>query len=330
MGPELVGEDFLDYSMESENAVEPKPGRPSEIDAETLRRNVIELQFVLEQNWGAVGWLLKQAKTEADVRAAFERIVNPRCNLLEPFTKDHVCTRTALRPLRKRADVSVERRRRLHADVQRTQNACERVFNAWVAEFDLVKRARIHTMLAKCAQDYEEVASLDEKSRSEWETLRLELEECEAHFAQSEILTHLQGDRRRFTPLNVARAMAGLPFVTARVSIESCTKFGINPRNGVAFNMFRTIERLLREPINDLGQAIDVVRDHLVNGKDKNLPHATELRENWYFLESAIRLAAHDSSALYSSLPFRVFAEYAKTTTSHSAAEALLAEAHRL
>jgi hypothetical protein len=41
-------------------------------------------------------------------------------------------------------------------------------------------------------------------------------------------------------------------------------------------------------------------------------------------------LAARDSSAPNGSLPFRVFAEYTKTTTLHSTAEALLAEAHRL
>src|SRR5258707_2563565 len=105
MGPQLVGEDFLGYPLESTGSGEPKPGRPSEIDSETLRRNVSALQFVLEQNWGEVGWLLKQAKAEADVRAAFEKIVNPRCNLLGPFTKDHVCSQTALRPLRKRADL---------------------------------------------------------------------------------------------------------------------------------------------------------------------------------------------------------------------------------
>ena len=330
MGPELVGEDSFGYPSESKGTGAPKPGRPPEIDAETLRRNVIEIKFVLEQNWGEVGWLLKQANTEADVRVAFARIVNPRCNLLEPFTRDHICTTTALRQLRKKAKTSRERHGRHFADMQCAHKICERGFDAWVADSDSVTRAQIQIERAKFARDYEEASSLEQKSRTEWEALRIELEECEAHFAQSEILTHIQGDRRRFTPLNVARAMAGLPLVTARVSIESCTKYGINPQYGVTFDMFRTIERLLKEPINDLGRAKDVVRNHLVRGPDKNLPHVTELRKNWYFLESAIRLAARDSSAPYGSLPFRVFAEYTKITSSYSAAEALLADAHRL
>ena len=276
--------------------------------------------------------MLKQAKTEADVRAAFAKIVNLRCCLLEPFTRDHICTSAALRlrQLRKEAMASRERHGRRFADMQRAHEICERGFDAWVADSDSVTRAQIQIERAKFARDYEEVASLEQRSRTEWETFQVELEECEAHFAQSEILKYIQSNRRRFTPLNIARAMAGLPLVTARVSIDSCTKYGINPQYGVAFDMFRTIERLLREPINDLGRGIDSVRNDLVSGPDKNLPHATELRKNWYFLESAIRLAARDSSVPYGSLPFRVFAEYTKITTSHSAAEALLAEARHL
>jgi hypothetical protein len=64
MGSELVGEDSFDYPMQSEESGGTKPGRPHAIDAKTLGRNVVEIQFALEQNWGEVGWLLHEAKTE--------------------------------------------------------------------------------------------------------------------------------------------------------------------------------------------------------------------------------------------------------------------------
>lgn len=331
MGSELVGEDFFDYPMQSEESGETKPGRPQAIDAKALRRNVVEIQFALEQNWGEVGWLLHEAKTEADVRNAFKKIVNPRCNLLGPFTRDHtLCTETNIRELRKRVEELGKQHGRLFADLQQTQSTCERAFNALVVEPDSFKRAEIQAARAAFLRDYEETALLEEKNRMEWEALRAELGLCEAHFAQSEILKHLQSNRRRFTPLNVACAIAGLPLITARVSSENCTEHGINPPHGMAFDMFRTIQRVLKEPIRDLGRAIESLRIDLVNGADKNLPHTTELRKNWYFLESAIRLAGRDSSARFGSLPFRVFAEYTKITTSHSAAEDLLAEVQRL
>jgi hypothetical protein len=331
MGPELGGEDFSVHASEIDSSNKSKPGRRSGIDAETLLRDVIELQFVLEQNWGEVGWLLKQSKTEADVRTAFTKIVNPRCNLLEPFTRDHtLSTETNLRELRKKTEELGDRHRQLYLDCQHARCACEQASSALADESDSLKRAQIQALHATFARKYEEVALLESRSRADWPALRSELEECEAHFVQSEILTHIRSDRRRFTPLNVARAMAGLPLVTARVSIERCTELGINPPNGIAFEMFRLIERVLKEPVLDLGRAIDCLRTHLVNGPERHLSHAAELRKNWYFLETAIRSAARKTSAPHGSFAFRVFAEYSKVSASHSAVEALLANAHRL
>ena len=149
MGSELVGGDFFDYPIQSEESRGIKPGRPQAIDAKTLRRNVVEIQFALEQNWGEVGWLLHEAKTEADVRNAFKKIVNPRCNLLGPFTRDHtLCTETSLRELRKRVEELGKQHGRLFADLQRTQSTCERAFNAWVGESDSFKRAQIQAARA--------------------------------------------------------------------------------------------------------------------------------------------------------------------------------------
>ncbi len=105
--------------------------------------------------------------------------------------------------------------------MQRAQEMCERGFDAWVAESDSVTRAQLQVQRTKFARDHEEATSLELKSRTGWETLETELEKYEAHFAQSEMLTHIQSNRRRLTPLNMARAMAGLPLVTARFSSES-------------------------------------------------------------------------------------------------------------
>jgi hypothetical protein len=94
--------------------------------------------------------------------------------------------------------------------------------------------------------------------------------------------------------------------------------------------MFQTIERAVPEPIRDLGRSIDAVREHLLNGFHSDLACAAQLQKNWYFLESAIRSAACDISAQRGSLPFRIFAEYSRTSTLHSAVGAVLAQANRL
>ena len=332
IGPELTGEDFSGLPRKSEHERTRKPGRPREIDPESLGRAVNELQFVLEQNWGVAGWLLREAKSISDVRNAFGKIVYQRCGYLEPF-REPLTRETSLqelRSLRKRVAEVQERHRRNYERCQHAQETCERTFYAWAAECDPVKRAEIQTYRPAFARTYEEAESLAKSSSAEQESLRSELRECEAYFAQSEILSSIQSSRHRFTPLKVARAMAGLPRITARASCDLCTKHGINLPDGIAFEIFRTIERAVKEPVRDLGRSIDTIREYLLNGPHNGLAHAVQLRKNWYFLESAIRSAARDTDAERGSLAFRIFAEFSGTSTSHNAVEAVLAQANRL
>ena len=328
----IPGEDFSDPPIHTEGSEPQRRGRPSEIDPEKLQRQVPELQFVLEQNWGAVGWLLLQAKTTFDVQTAFRSIVNPQCSLLELFISDRTLQTAAadLRKLRKSVKDARVRYRREFAMCRESREKCERAFQAWAAEHDPVKLARIQVIRPRIERDYEEAKTLEKKSQSQYESLEFELKGHEAHFAQSEILKFIQSNRRQFTPLNVARAMAGLPFVTARGSCELCTKHGIDPPPGMAFDIFRTIQRAIEEPIRDLGRSIDSVQKRLLSGPDNGLPHSAELRNNWYFLQLAIRSAVRDIRAPFGSLAFRVFAEYSRTSSSHSIGEALLPEAQRL
>jgi hypothetical protein len=332
IGPEIAGENYSELTWESEHERKRKPGRPREIDPESLSRAVNELQFVLEQNWGVVGWLLREAKSISDVRSAFAKIVHQRCGYLEPFTDDQTrkTNTNELRALRKRVTEIRERHRRDYGLLQQAQETCERAFEAWAAESDLVKRAEGQALRPALALKYEEVESLEQTSRTELESLRSQLKEREAYFAQTEILGFLQSNRRRFTPRNVACAMSGLPHVTSRVSCEQCAKHGINPSHGIAFEMFQTIERVVQEPNCDLGRSIDTMREHLLSGPHNDLAHAAEFRKNWYFLKSAIRFAARDTGAQRGSVAFRIFAEYIRTSTSHSDIEAALAQANRL
>ena len=184
--------------------------------------------------------------------------------------------------------------------------------------------------LSDLAIKSQEADALEESSRVKLNSLRTLLRDRGAYFAQAEIFAFLKSNRRQFTPLNVARAMAGLPHVTARVSCELCAKNGFNSVHGFEFEKFRTIERVVSEPIRDSGRSIDAMREDLLNGPRDYLPHAAQLRKNWYFLESAIRSAASNTTAKRGSLAFRIFAEYSLTSTSYSAAEAVLAQANRL
>ena len=332
IGPELTGEDFSELTWESVHEQKRKPGRPREIDPESLSRAVNELQFVLEQNWGAVGWLLREAKSISDVRNAFAEIVHESCGYLEPF-RDNLTRKTTsneLRALRKRVVELQERHRRDYARCQSAREAFDQASKARATDSDPVKQAQIQPILPDLEYKSQEADSLEQKSRMELESLRTQLKEREAYFAQAEILRFIESNRRQFTPRNVACAMAGLPNVTSRASCEQCEKDGINPSHGIDFEMFQTIERTVPEPILDLGRSIDAMRECLLDGPHSNLAHAVLLRKNWYFLELAIRSAARNTGAQRGSLIFRIFAEYIRTSTLRSAVEAVLAQTNRL
>jgi DnaJ-domain-containing protein 1 len=332
IGPEITGENISDLIWESEHEQKRKPGRPREIDPESLSRAVNDLQFVLEQNWGEVGWLLREAKSISDVRDAFAKIVHQSCSYLEPFTDDQTreTNPNELRALRKSVAELQERHSRNYVQRQSAQDVFDRASKARATDSDPLKQAQIQAILSDLEYKSHELDSLEKASRTELESLRTQLKEREASFAQAEILRFLESNRRQFTPLNVACAMAGLPHVTARVSCERCRKYGINPSHGIAFEMFQTIERTVPEPIRDLGRSIDIMREHLLSRPHNSLASAAQLRKNWYFLESAIRGAARDTRVQYGSLTFRIFAEYCRTSTSHSAAEEILAQANWL
>ena len=291
-----------------------------------------ELQFVLEQNWGVAGWLLREAKSISDVRNAFAQIVHQSCGYLEPF-RDNQTRKTdpnELRALRKRVVELQVRHRRDYARLQSAKEVFGRASEAHTTDSDPVRQGQLRAIVSDLGCKSQEAASLEQTSRIELELLRTQLRECEAYFAQTEILGFLESNRRQFTPLNVACAMAGLPHVTARVSCKRCAECGIKPSHGIAFEIFRTIERAVQEPIRDLGRSIDTMRGRLLNGPNNNQGDAAQLRKNWYFLESAIRSAARDTSAQRCSLAFRIFADYIRTSTSHSDIEAALAQANRL
>jgi hypothetical protein len=332
MEPELPGENSSHPVLERKRDRQRRRGRPSEIDSETLQRAVTELQFALEQNWGVAGWLLRQAREISEVRIAFQKIENPKCRFLELFTQKETkrTTGNELRRARQEVKNAELRFRDNFAALQRAQDSCERVFYEWVAHSDPVKKAQIQSMRSGLAHTYEEAQLLERASRLRSESLRTELKEREAYFAQSEILRFIQSNRREFTPLNIARAMAGIPFIAARVSCERCSASKMGLEDSFELQKFQIIERVLVEPITNLESAIERLRKRLLMGRGRHLPSPAELRANWYFLESAVRSAACDFDAPHGSLAFRVFAKYGELCRSRSPSEEIRANAQRL
>jgi hypothetical protein len=85
----------------------------------------------------------------------------------------------------------------------------DRASEACATDSDPVKQAQIQAIPSDLGYKSQEADSLQRASRMELESLRIQLKKSEAYFAQAEILGFLEKNRRKFTPKNVAFAMAG-------------------------------------------------------------------------------------------------------------------------
>lgn len=310
----------------------PKRGRPVEVAIERLNSNAGELSFVLEQCWGDVGWGLWQAKQICDVREAFSKVVHYRCGLLEPFKQSQTRATSAkeLRSLRSKTKALNLNCRELYRDWQITQNEHELIERACATEADPVKKAQVLPMIRDSASAVQQTEMRREINRAKLEELESELKEREAYFAQAEILRFIQSNRRKFTPVNIACAMAGLPILTARVSREKCAAHCIEPLPGHAFAMFQIMRRGVERYPRNPEFWLESMKAVLLTGPESKTSHASELRDNWYFLERAIRIAAQERDSPPQSVPYRVFSEYTKASKRQSLADSVLASINKL
>lgn len=114
------------------------------------------------------------------------------------------------------ADEKHEQIRKLHSQIK-----------AAILEADAVQRQVLQTDLAKYETDLRLAAEELETARSREKLLQIELEAQEASFAQRELATIILKNRCARNPRRLANAMAGLPFLSARVSSGRCSKFKI-------------------------------------------------------------------------------------------------------
>lgn len=307
-------------------------GRPREIEDDALRRAVMELQFVLEQNWGVVGWELYQAKTLGDIRSAFLKITGFKCPRLEVFRREPTKRATAaeLRKIRKNLDDALDQNRKTYATAKQKDESAERALHTM--DYATVRNSReaVQSLRTALAIEQKEASAALDASRSSIRDLQSKLEKQEAWFAQSQIGKFIESRRREFTPLNVAMAMAGLPQLTARVSCERCSALNPQIENGHTFRMFNAVRAVIKRQPRDMNEEVEHMRSYLLQPCRKLLPHIAELRKNWHFLESAIRSVHQLSGTEEDAVIFRIFAEYQRRFECQSRADVLLAQRSQL
>jgi hypothetical protein len=280
------------------------------------------------ENWALVGWELHRAETPADIRSALELIKGINCRHLDAFRREPTTATTArgLRKLRKQsAELSLQRRKAHYS---------------WVKCKESAERARTAIRSAQGPQASEELRTIGAGLDADLEVARATLHELEirsgaiasdiehreAWFAQSELLRFIGSDRYASTPLNFANAMAGLPVITWRQSMERCNRFQDGASLGWNYRQFLIVADVAKHLAANPEEAIEQMKACLRQAKGADVEPCNPLAKNWYFLRCAMESVFKAEHPPKEALPYRIFAEYQRRLAHRSQTDTVLAE----
>ncbi len=150
------------------------------------------------------------------------------------------------------------------------------------------------------------------------------LKDGEAYFARAELLDFCQSKRYTLRPLNIANALAGLPFIGWRQSAKRCKKWKSAGEKGVSFQVFEIIRRIVASST----RKHELVRDAELWLRSRRSSESTgmaDLHKNWYYLRRSIQTEL-DKRTSRRNLPSAISKEYWRRKSNPSAVDLAFAE----
>ena len=262
-----------------------QPGRPTP-DDDTLRDIRNDLVHLLSVSWADIGWQLRQAHSSEELRRAFEPLRGKHNDhLVAVFLKTTPLATTGkeVRLTRRFLGKAVKRRYEAQTNcndpVKMYCEAEAAVMQAqaeqlWKVRGELLKRQ------SKLLAARKELLSAEELEQS----LQKQLSELEASFAQEQLVRILVERRCARNPLRLANAIAGLPYLTARVSYDRCSKIKCNVWPKFDFQVFQKIESIWnsRDRYRDLS-IVELYRQEI-----KKLPRTVRRNKSENYLRKRL------------------------------------------
>jgi|HubBroStandDraft_5_1064220.scaffolds.fasta_scaffold20299_2 hypothetical protein len=289
----------------------PGPGRPTITD-EWLDVKRERLVSMLSSHWPAIGWQLTTADSREKLWRAlqpvkdhpdsgvFSRLLHPTTVEADAFTirRKRLMVEDASKNrfyAQKQCDKRIEACREIEtATAQATPDQMEYVQREFTCRRAECQNARQHLHNAKlCERDLEN-----------------ELADAEAAYSQDELLEFIKKRKYALHPLNLANAIAGLPFardlsfVGVWVSRERCAKIESDHWPHIHYELFKRIESIWNDRGPSNTSAVEVFREKIAalpktvkptipqqkQTKKKRVPNLIrqQLGENFFYLEQAI------------------------------------------
>jgi hypothetical protein len=178
----------------------------------------------------------------------------------------------------------------------------------------------IRKRVAVAAHAGKEFLALQDKQK----TLETLLKDGEAYFARTELIRFCRSGRYRLKPLNIANALAGLPFIGWRQSAKRCKKWKSTGEKGISYQVFEIIRRIVASNTRRL----ELVRDAelwLRNRRSSESAGVLDLQKNWYYLRRSIQTEL-DKGTSRRNLPSAISKEYWRRKSSPSPVDLVFAE----
>lgn len=314
-----------------------QPGRPIAIDDGRLWGARDHLVWLFEETWADIGERLPWIKKPTDVLDAIRVWDNPNLS-----TGSHYIAKCLLRPSSIPANQKWLTARRLELgelnravrDAYATREKCrqdldtaERPLSDQLSESDkaavLDQISRRRKKLSDAKAEYD---SLDKQQREVQELVL----DGEASFARGEFVRFCGSNRYRMNPMNIANALAGLPYIGWRQSATRCKKHPTTHGEGQSIQVFRTIERIVGSCVrrSDLAGHAEI---WLKDKRTKKSLGANVLRSKWYYLRWSIKTVLDaDPRVSTQKLPFAITREYWRRTKQPSNVDVLFEEGERI
>jgi hypothetical protein len=308
-------------------------GYPQQLDDDRLWNTRQHFRWLVETTWDEVGSFLSKVRTMSRLEEA-----------LKPWERRVEQEEHAVRALLWKGESPADSRL-LYRQRKQSGQIHARYLEAYEAlekSWESLERFRVipATQLTSAEQDvicdaiYERARAL---ARAGTEYIALAQQEKdldalirdgEAYFARNEFLRFCKSKRYTLNPLNIANALAGLPFIGCRQSVRRCKKWP-DDSGGLSYGIFQILERI----ISTNARRPDLVRDaerwlraRRPNGKAFAI---ADLREHWYYLRRSIS-SVLEQGTTRAQLAAAISREYWKRKSSPSAIDRAFADEEKI
>ena len=207
------------------------PGRPTLLEDEDLVRRRNDLVRLLSVCWADIvwqlrAWQLRRTSTREEFRMALKPLSGRgEDHLISHFVRPTSTTTTSkeVRATRKAYETAAKHIPDAHKRYQDVVQLHSQI-KAAMMEANPEELKVLQADLAKYETKLRFASADLEGTRTQERILNARLEAQEASFAQAELAKIILENRCARHPLKMANAMAGLPFLSARVSYGRCSK----------------------------------------------------------------------------------------------------------